>query len=143
MSLQLLYSRFRKRLTDRVLHTQALKFAGIGVLNTLLDLAIFLTALKFLTASLVIANVLAWIVAVSFSYVLNSMITFAAYSGRRVCWRDYAAFVTSGLAGVTANTVTLVVAAQFVPVLAAKFLAIGVSFVVNFTLARSVVFRPR
>ena len=89
------------------------------------------------------ANVLAWLVAVSGSYVMNCFITFAAESGRQLRWRAYGAFVASGVAGVIANTATLVVASYWMPVLAAKLLAIAASFVVNFSLSHFVVFRTR
>ena len=89
------------------------------------------------------ANVIAWFVAVSFSYVMNSSITFATESGGKLRWKDYAAFAASGIAGVIANTTALVAASYFMPVLAAKLLAILASFVVNFSLTHFVVFRPR
>jgi putative flippase GtrA len=73
---------------------------------------------------------------------MNSFITFAAESGRKLRWRAYGAFVASGVVGVIANTATLVIAAQFLPVWAAKGLAILVSFAVNFSLSHFVVFRP-
>jgi putative flippase GtrA len=95
------------------------------------------------TVRLVIANVIAWLVAVSASYVMNSFVTFAAESGRRLRRRDYLIFAASGIAGMLVNTVVLVVAAQAMPVWAAKGLAILASFVVNFTLSHFVVFRPR
>ena len=59
--------------------------------------------------------------------------------------RAYAGFVGSGIAGLVANTATLLFAAKVLslPVILAKLLAIGVSFLVNFSLARFVVFRPR
>ena len=44
---------------------------------------------------------------------------------------------------VTASTITVVLAAQFMPVWAAKAIAILVSFVVNFSITHFVVFRPR
>jgi putative flippase GtrA len=44
---------------------------------------------------------------------------------------------------VIANTTTLVIAAYWIPVIAAKLLAIGASFVVNFSLSHFVVFRSR
>jgi putative flippase GtrA len=93
--------------------------------------------------ALVPANVLAWLVAVSCSYVMNSFITFAAESGRKLTWRSYAAFAASGVAGVIANTTALVIASYFVPVLTAKLIAIAVSFLVNFSLSHFVVFRVR
>jgi putative flippase GtrA len=132
-------------LGGRILVGQAARFAVIGVLNTAIDFGVFLLALAFLTSSLVGANVLAWTVAVTGSYVMNSFITFAAESGRRLRLRAYAGFIGSGLAGLIANTATLLIAAKLLllPVVLAKLLAIGVSFLVNFSLARFVVFRPR
>jgi putative flippase GtrA len=131
-------------LGDRVFVRQAARFAAIGLLNTSVDFGVFLLALAFLTSSLVAANVLSWTVAVTGSYVMNSFITFAAESGRRLRFRAYAGFIGSGLAGLIANTATLLVAAELLllPVVLAKVLAIGVSFLVNFSLARFVVFRP-
>jgi len=145
---------------------KAISFALIGVINTVIDASVFFLALRLLnaselaqrfiaaavgacacagieTATLVIANVLAWYVAVSCSYAMNSFITFAAESGRRLRLWDYARFVASGIAGVIANTATLVIAAQYLPIWGAKALAIGVSFMVNFLLSHFVVFRPR
>jgi putative flippase GtrA len=133
------------RLGGRVLFGQATRFATIGVINTLVDFGVFLFAINFLTPSLVAANVLSWTVAVTGSYVMNSFFTFAAESGRRLGWRTYAGFIGSGIAGLVANTATLLIAAKLLllPVVLAKVLAIGASFLVNFSLARFVVFRPR
>jgi putative flippase GtrA len=74
---------------------------------------------------------------------MNSFITFAAESGRRLRWLDYGTFVASGILGVIANTTALVVAAQFMPVLPAKGCAILTAFAVNFSMSHFVVFRPR
>jgi putative flippase GtrA len=52
-------------------------------------------------------------------------------------------FVAAGVPGVIANTTALWLASRVLPVLAAKIIAIGVSFVVNFSLSHFVVFRPR
>jgi putative flippase GtrA len=132
-------------LGGRVLAGQAARFAAIGVLNTSVDFGVFLFAIAFLTSSLIAANVLSWTVAVTGSYVMNSFVTFAAESGRQLRFRAYLGFVGSGVAGLIANTATLLIAAKllFLPVVLAKLLAIGASFVVNFSLARFVVFRPR
>ena len=97
------------------------------------------------TISLIAANTISWIVAVSGSYIMNSSITFAAESGRKLRWRAYFAFVASGIAGWIANTATLLVAAEvlLLPVWLAKLVAILASFVVNFSLSHFVVFRVR
>jgi len=128
---------------ERAITLKAASFAVIGVVNTLIDLGVFLTAYNVLKIPLIPANVLAWAVAVTGSYVMNSFITFAAESGRQLRWRAYGAFVASGVVGVVANTATLVIASYWIPVLAAKFVAIALSFVVNFSLSHFVVFRPR
>jgi putative flippase GtrA len=153
---------------SRALSQKAFVFAVIGVLNTAVDYVVFLAAraaymhlppalaafasLSGLcrcgapdTVLLIGANITSWIVAVSGSYVLNSSITFAAESGRKLRWRDYITFVVSGIVGLIANTAVLIVTAQvlLLPVWLAKALAILASFVVNFTLSHLVVFRPR
>ncbi len=122
---------------------KATSFALVGVVNTVIDLGVFLVARNVFELSLIPANVMAWLVAVAFSYVLNSFTTFAAESGRKLSWRAYAAFLASGVVGVTASTATLVFLSYAIPELAAKLVAIGVSFLVNFSLSHFVVFRKR
>jgi putative flippase GtrA len=138
---QSLPARIVAALRRQALMVKAMSFASIGVVNSLVDLGLFLLALKFLTGSLVVANVLAWSVAVSGSYVMNSFITFAAESGRQLNIRAYLAFVASQVLGLIAATTTLVLCALVMPVLYAKLLAIGVSFLVNFSISHFVVFR--
>ena len=136
-----LRSRLEKAWQQRAVTLKAASFALIGIINTLIDLSVFLAAYNVFHVPLVPANLLAWMVAVSGSYVMNCFVTFAAESGRVLRWRAYGAFVLSGVAGVIANTTTLVVASYWMPVLAAKILAIAASFVVNFSLSHLVVFR--
>jgi putative flippase GtrA len=57
--------------------------------------------------------------------------------------KHYAGFVGSGIVAVTASTMTVVIAAKFMPVWGAKAIAILVSFAVNFTITHFVVFRPK
>ena len=150
------------------LSVKALTFAAVGVVNTLVDYGVFLLARAVLsgsqsglaavgslsdfcqcgnatTATLVLANIISWSVAVTGSYILNSSITFAAESGRKLRWRSYLTFIVSGIAGLLTNTATLLFAAQILllPVWLAKAAAILTSFVVNFSLSHFVVFRSR
>jgi putative flippase GtrA len=127
----------------RAITLKAASFAVVGVVNTLVDYGVFLFAYYMAALPLIPANVLAWAVAVTGSYVMNSFITFAAESGRQLRWRAYGAFVASGIAGVIANTATLVVASWWLPVPVAKVIAILASFVINFSLSHFVVFRTR
>src|SRR5215467_5789515 len=138
-----LYRRLAQAWRERAVVLKAASFASIGVINALVDLAVFFAAYKLLGLALIPANVLAWLVAVSGSYVMNSFVTFAAESGRQLRWRAYGAFVASGIAGVITNTATLVVASFWIPVPVAKVIAILASFVINFSLSHFVVFRHR
>jgi putative flippase GtrA len=92
---------------------------------------------------IIVANSMAWVVAVSGSYVMNSTITFAAESGRKLGFSRYLGFALSQVAGFLANTLTVwcLVELAHVPAWAAKLAAILVSFGVNFSLSHFVVFR--
>jgi len=166
------YDHLRARLLgswrSRGVTLKAISFGLVGVVNTVVDYCVFLlaraafdhsaTALALFdslsdicrcgsaaTLSLIAANTISWIVAVTGSYIMNSSITFAAESGRKLRWRSYLTFVLSGVAGWLANTATLLIAAEILlfPVWLAKAVAILASFVVNFSLSHFVVFRAR
>jgi putative flippase GtrA len=122
---------------------KAMSFGVIGVSNTLVDVTVFFLALTYVTRALIVANLMSWLVAVSYSYVMNSVITFARESDRKLRWTDYGRFVVSGLAGVIVNTTVLLIAAKYFPIWAAKACAIVASFGVNFSLSHFVVFRRR
>jgi putative flippase GtrA len=101
------------------------------------DAAAFFAALHTVTDNLIVANVCAWVVAVTCSYFLNSRFTF----GKAPRFNDYLFFAATQVGGLVANTTALVLTAPYVPLLVAKIIAIGFGFVVNFTLARFIVFR--
>ena len=143
---------------------KASMFAVIGLINTGVDAGVFFlvyAALNNSTAAdalfggagrlcgcgsahdlmLIAANMTSWLVAISGSYVMNSTITYAAESGRKLKWRAYATFVASGVVGLIGNTAALVFVAQVAPVWVAKLCAILVSFILNFTMSHYIVFR--
>jgi putative flippase GtrA len=141
--LQNLLERLTVAWHERAVALKAISFAMVGVVNTMVDFSVFMTAAKYFQWPLVPANVVAWLVGVTCSYALNSFITFGPESGRILRWRDYATFAASGVAGMVASTATLVALSYVLPVLLAKLLSILVSFVVNFSLSHFVVFRTR
>ena len=139
------------RLTDRLLAAwheraivlKALSFAVVGLVNSAVDFGVFSFAYYYLTLPIITANVASWAVAVSGSYVMNSLTTFARESGRALSFKAYTGFALSQVAGLVANTTTVFIASYFVPVWVGKLLAIGASFLVNFSLSHFVVFRKR
>ena len=91
-----------------------LSFGVIGLGNTVIDFGVFTFAYKLLELPLVASNVLAWLVAVSGFYVMNTTVTFRADSGRVLRGTDYLRFVVSGVLGVVATTTTLVVLSHYI-----------------------------
>ena len=128
---------------ERALMLKALSFAVVGLVNSAVDFGVFSFAYYYLGLRIIVANVLAWSVAVSGSYVMNTLTTFARESGRALSFKAYVGFAASQFAGLIANTATVLIASYFIPVLIGKLLAIGASFLVNFTLSHFVVFRKR
>ena len=141
--LQNIFDRLSVAWHERAIALKAISFAFVGVFNTAIDFCVFWTVAQYLGWPLVPSNVLAWLVAVSFSYAMNSFVTFGPESGRVLRWRDYATFAASGIAGMVASTATLFALSFVLPVLVAKLISIAVSFVVNFSLSHFVVFRAR
>jgi len=135
--------RFLPAWLDRALVVKAVSFALIGCVNATIDFVVFSIGHLYVGLPIIPANLISWSVAVTNSYVLNSMITFAAESGRRLTFRAYATFVATQCGGLIANTLTVFFASYLVHVLIAKVLAIGASFGVDFTLSHLVVFRRR
>jgi putative flippase GtrA len=148
---------------NRAISIKAISFALIGAVNTVVDYSVFLSARAALeqttevpalsaalsvsrdTVLLITANMAAWLVAVTGSYIMNSSVTFAVESRRKLRWRAYAAFVASGIAGLIANTAMLVFGANalLLPIWIAKAVAMLASFITNFSLSHFVVFRVR
>lgn len=142
-ALQRLTDRLAAAWHERAIVLKAVSFALVGVMNTAVDFGIFSFAYYYLEFPIVLANVISWCIAVSGSYVMNSLTTFARESGRKLRFRSYVSYALAQSAGLVANTATVFVASYFMPVLVGKLLAIGASFLVNFSLSHFVVFRKR
>jgi putative flippase GtrA len=128
---------------NRAIPAKATSFALVGVVNTLIDVNAFAIAYAVAGIPLIPANVLAWLVAVSFSYAANAMTTFGPESGQVLTVKDYVKFVLSGAVGGLVATTALVIASGFFSVIAAKLISIFAGFVANFALPNFYVFRSK
>jgi len=137
--------RLTKAWHERAVALKAVSFGLVGLVNSAVDFGVFSFAYYYLGLPIIAANTLAWVIAVTGSYVLNSTITFAAESGRKLGVKRYFGFALSQVAGFLANTATVwcLVELVHIPAWAAKVAAIAVSFAVNFLLSHFVVFRAR
>jgi putative flippase GtrA len=139
----------------RAVARKAVSFALVGVINASVDFGLFSFFYFYLAFPIILTNLISWFVAVSGSYVMNSMTTFAAESGRKLRFKSYATFLIAQVPGVVANTATVTIVPIVIGkilgidskasalVLVGKLLAIGASFLVNFSLTHFVVFRHR
>ena len=130
---------------ERPVALKAISFALVGLVNSVVDFSVFSFGYYYLVLPIVVANAMAWVIAVTGSYILNSTITFAHESGRKLSPKGYVSFALSQVAGFIANTGTVwcLVELLHLPAWAAKVAAIAVSFGVNFSLSHFVVFRAR
>ncbi len=139
----------------RAIALKAVSFALVGVINATVDFGVFSFFYFYLGFPIIVSNLISWFVAVTGSYVMNSMTTFAAESGRKLRFKSYATFLLAQIAGLVANTATVylvpIVIGKILAidprsttlVLVGKLMAIGSSFLVNFSLSHFVVFRSR
>jgi putative flippase GtrA len=142
---QSLRARLLQAWHERAVALKAISFALVGVVNSAVDFAVFSLCYYALDLPILAANTAAWVVAVSGSYVMNSTVTFARESGRRLHLGGYIGFAASQVMGFLANTATVwcLVELASAPAWAGKIAAIAVSFVVNFSLSHFLVFRAR
>jgi putative flippase GtrA len=129
-----------------------LSFGLIGAVNGVVNYAVTVGVTLFMLTPLALsandialgaAKALGWAVAVTNSYLLNTMITFAAESGRKLTWRTYGRFVASGTLGLTVEVVSFLVAVRYLPLAIAAIVPIGLAFIANFAMTRFVVFPNR
>jgi putative flippase GtrA len=77
---------------SRTIVAKLFSFATIGVVNVAVDLIVFSMAYRLLHLPLVPSNVIAWAIAVSGSYAMNTKITFGRETGGAFSWEHYLRF---------------------------------------------------
>jgi putative flippase GtrA len=125
----------------RTVLAKIFSYGSIGVVNTGVDISVFSIIFTFAQLPLILSNVIAWVVAMSCSYAMNSKITFGRETGGTLSWRHYLRFATSGILGAIIATSVLVILSHYTNIAAAKFASIVLAFGVNFFMSQFVVFR--
>ncbi len=121
----------------------ASRFAVVGVINTIVDYALFNALYYLFDAALLVAHVTGASVAVVVSFLLNRNWTFAD-SKHDTDWRgQFLRHILTAGSAVAISSVAIWLAYFVLPAYLAKLAAVGVSFAWNFTLSRLWVFRAR
>ena len=121
---------------------QAVKFGSVGVLNTLLDLAIYFVLTRWLGlgGQPTLAKGISYSVGVLNSYILNRVWTFRATGSS---WAALLPFVLSSLVGLAINTgmLSLCLNTLALPELIAIGIATASSLLWNFLVSKFLIFR--
>jgi putative flippase GtrA len=120
------------------------RYTLVSALALILDFAVYLLLAAGGT-KVALAGALGYACGLALHYVLSVRYVFDAQAAHKAQSRLFAEFAVSGLAGmaITALVIAAAVDAGDMPLLPAKAVAVGVSFLVVFVLRRSVVFAGR
>lgn len=114
---------------------KAIRFGLVGLLNTLIDVATFalLIALSFPALA---ANVGAWLVAISASYMMNSRWSFERDKQLREGWSILRFFGLGALVSLGISSGAILALAPVIGLWPAKILGVAAAAVLNFIAAR-------
>lgn len=122
---------------------QVAKFAAVGAVNTVIDIAVFSVLVFTFGWGLIAANSLAFCVAVINSYALNALWTFRGAQTSRNPLTSLNLFVLVSLVGLAISNFMVWLFADALGAIGAKLVAVVASFVWNFTASRRFVFKVK
>src|SRR3989344_7481420 len=113
--------------------SQAVKFAIVGVANTLINLAVLYILTEFLHIHYIVSAVFAFIVAVTNSFILNKIWTFKENIKHKAASR-YIKFIIVSIIALVVNLVFLWVMVEYFEMwyMFAQVLAVILNFIINF-----------
>lgn len=122
--------------------SRVLRFATVGVINTLTDIGVFFV-LVALTGQVIPSNILAYGSGAAVSFILNRGWTFADVAGDRSTKNLALRFVALNLAALTLSTVLVAGLNSALPLAVAKLLSVGVTAIFSYVGMRYLVFASK
>lgn len=119
---------------------EAVLFAGVGALNTGIDILVFTALVTFTTTPPLLASALGYACGALNSYIVNGRLTFRRRDVQLASARRIAGFVLVNLLCLGFSLVVLALAAEAMPLLAAKLLSVVMTFALSFVLSRTLVY---
>ena len=115
------------------------KFGCVGVINTLVDSAVFFLMCDIWGIHEIFSNVTAYVFAATNSYFLNSRFV---YHDTRFSLKRYTAFLSANVSVLVISTISILLLSKLVPYkIIAKLITIPITVCINFILQRFVVFK--
>lgn len=108
-------------------------FVGIGVINTTIDILAFACLYGLVGLDVISSNVAAFLIALTNSYVMNRLITFADRRGTGYAPAGLARFIIVAVAAMSVSTAIVYLISMFTHPLIGKLIATAASTTINYT----------
>ena len=128
----------KKLLSDKNI-IMFIKFSFVGVINTVIDAAVFFLLCDIGGINEIISNVAAYVTAATNSYLLNSRFV---YHEDKYTLGAYLKFLTANTSVLIISTLSIMLISRFVDYkIIAKLITIPVTVIINFVFQRFIVFK--
>lgn len=117
-------------------------YSLVGVLNTCTDFFVFSICIWGMQLEPILANAIAFSIAVTQGFLLNTKWTFRD-SGVGIGWKPYLRFVAINLGGLLISSLTIVALGNWTGPFLAKLASVGIVLFWGFLMARRFVFRSQ
>jgi putative flippase GtrA len=121
------------------LNLEFLRFGLVGIVNTAVDFVVFVLLYRGTGLDPLLCNVVAFLVAVTNSYLLNHHWTFRG-SGSTLSFFAYVRFAALNAGGLVIGTLAILLLGRFMPLELAKLIAAGLTLIWNYTCSKLFVF---
>jgi len=117
----------------RQIISEFFKFALVGLVGTLINIAILYTLTEYLNLYYIFSALCAFVVAVTTNFVFNKIWTFSEGIRERIM-REYISFFLVSISALSINILFLYIFTEFLEIyyIVSQILAIGVALIINF-----------
>ena len=128
-----------KSLLNRANLKMFIKFGCVGVLNTIIDTAVFFLMCDMLSLNEVVSNVSAYLISSANSYFMNSKFV---YKVDKYSVKKYIHFISGNILVLIISSLSVMMFARFFEVKTiAKLISMPITVVLNFLIQRFVIFK--
>ena len=127
-------------------HRQILLYIFFGALTVGVNYISYFMLTRWLDASLIVANTIAWLLAVLFAYVTNRLYVFTGSAkGTLLILKEFGLFIAARIISGLFDTASMLVLVEWLSVndMIAKMLVNLLVIIINYVLSRWIVFRAR
>ena len=127
-------------------HKEALLYLFFGVLTTMINLVVFYLFTKLISLDELIANIIAWIIAVLFAYITNRIWVFSSHCATKAeFFKEFISFYGGRVFTLLVEEGILLVFIKFLSLnaLVVKTVAQIVIIILNYVISKLLVFRKK